>query len=161
MNIVLENHNPNWKVIAQEEIAKLKDACNFILRIEHYGSTAIKDLPAKPIIDLIAEVDCKFEYCTQEFENLGYVLQPNQPRDHLYFLKISQHLFQLRVFSKGAEKFIERINFRDNLNNHEYLRQEYLELKEKLAKEHPNDLRAYTDAKGEFVKRYSKHLITS
>lgn len=161
MNIVLENHNPNWKVIAQSEIIKLKDACNFILRIEHYGSTAIKDLPAKPIIDLIAEVECDLQNCTKKFENLGYLLQPNQPRDHLYFLKKDKHSFQLRVFQKGSEKVIERINFRDNLNNHEYLRNEYLKLKEKLAIEHPNDLGAYTDAKGEFVKRYSKHLITS
>lgn len=161
MQIKLEPHNPNWKLIAQNEIVLIGNNSDFILKIEHYGSTSIKDLPAKPIIDLIAEVSCTLQESISDFEKKGYVLQANQPKDHLYFLKKNEHLFQLRVFNEGSQKFKERLIFRNNLNNDENLRREYLKLKESLSKQHPNDLSAYTDAKSEFVKRHSKKLIAS
>lgn len=50
--------NPNWDAQAQDEIRQLKRLLQQfnIHQFEHIGSTSIPGLPAKPIIDLMAEV---------------------------------------------------------------------------------------------------------
>lgn len=50
--------NPNWDAQAQDEIRQLKRLLEQfnIHQFEHIGSTSIPGLPAKPIIDLMAEV---------------------------------------------------------------------------------------------------------
>ena len=47
----------------------------------------------------------------------------------------------------------EALLFRDYLIAHPDVAQQYLELKLRLAAEFPNDRTAYTDGKGEFVRR--------
>jgi len=50
-------HNPNWKDLFDAEARKLHEQLDPILIASHHiGSTAITELPAKPIIDILLEV---------------------------------------------------------------------------------------------------------
>ncbi|MCD4767572.1 MAG: GrpB family protein [Methanosarcinales archaeon] len=51
-------YNPTWPKIFEDEAAFLrwKLPQNLVKRIEHFGSTAVPGLSAKPIIDILVEV---------------------------------------------------------------------------------------------------------
>ncbi len=55
--IALVNPDPDWPQQYEEFAAWLQDALgpDVALRIEHYGSTAIPGIPAKPVIDVLLE----------------------------------------------------------------------------------------------------------
>ena len=55
--VVVERHNPEWEIIAKDTIEKLKSVLQDVaIDIEHVGSTSIKDIVAKPIIDIVIGV---------------------------------------------------------------------------------------------------------
>jgi len=55
--ITITAHNPHWKLWADEEIDNLsKIMANYSARISHIGSTAIPNIQAKPIIDILVKV---------------------------------------------------------------------------------------------------------
>ena len=55
--IVLSPHQPQWAELAHEEIGTLSELlAGFSPILNHIGSTAIPDIQAKPIIDILMEV---------------------------------------------------------------------------------------------------------
>lgn len=55
--VLVEPHNAEWDVIAVETIAELHRILQDVLvDAQHIGSAAIKDICAKPIIDIVAGV---------------------------------------------------------------------------------------------------------
>jgi len=57
--VVLCNHQKQWETEAQNTIMRLKKILGPVIRdIQHVGSTAIKTIKAKPIIDIAIAVDC-------------------------------------------------------------------------------------------------------
>ena len=53
--IFIVEYDPNWPILFQQEAARIRETLkgNLITRIEHFGSTAVPGLAAKPIIDLL------------------------------------------------------------------------------------------------------------
>ncbi len=54
--IEIKNSDPTWKdrgILESKELHRILSAFG-VKEVEHIGSTAIPDLPAKPIIDLMA-----------------------------------------------------------------------------------------------------------
>ena len=56
--IIIVEHNPVWQLLFQEEVTRIGKVLDttFITRIEHFGSTVVPGLAAKPIIDLLIGV---------------------------------------------------------------------------------------------------------
>jgi len=130
-----------------------------IENIEHVGSTAIPDLPAKPIIDLVANVP-SFDILDQ----LAIQLRPSGW--HYVPPELDQRPFRRLLIKVENEKraahlhlmlpdSMERkaeIRFRDLLISNPELKARYATLKQRLAAEYPNDREAYTNAKTNFIK---------
>ena len=55
--ISLTKHNPCWADWYIEEVDCLRDLLPYDMQYFHIGSTAVKDIMAKPIIDILAVVD--------------------------------------------------------------------------------------------------------
>ncbi|WP_181186431.1 Stf0 family sulfotransferase [Orenia metallireducens] len=56
--IKVVSYNPNWKKDYEFEAEKIKDIFKeIIIDIHHIGSTAIQEIKAKPIIDILVEVE--------------------------------------------------------------------------------------------------------
>ena len=55
--IFLTEHNENWKDWFQEEKFLLEKLSPYAIKIHHIGSTAIKDIWAKPIVDILIEIN--------------------------------------------------------------------------------------------------------
>lgn len=128
------------------------------LEVEHFGSTAIPGMPAKPIIDMLAGVesmpiaDALFEpilafgYTTSREFN---ALLP----DRRWFMRSAdgKRTHHLHVVVLGGESWVARLRFRDALRSNAALARQYAALKSKLAEEFKQDREAYTNAKSDFV----------
>ena len=57
--IIIVEHNPDWKLFFALEVERIYQVLNpdSIVSIEHFGSTAISGLAAKPIIDILIGVN--------------------------------------------------------------------------------------------------------
>ena len=134
-------------------------------RIEHFGSTAVPGLAAKPIIDLLVEVTDLEATKTRivpilEAQGYDYLWRPAMSVDdglpfYAWFIKRNaagtrtHHIHMVEPHFSQWDALI----FRDYLLTHPAAAQDYQELKLHLAAAHPNDREAYTTGKSEFVGR--------
>lgn len=132
----------------QNEIGK------FIVDIHHIGSTAVKGLSAKPIIDIAVEIkdfnDGK--HCVIPLESLGYSYKGiNILPDRHYFNKGEPRTHQIHMYQTGSVFLVEQLKFRDYLRNNDNARMEYQELKIQLSKANKHNKHKYADEKTDFV----------
>ena len=181
--VVIVPYNPDWPRMFEEEKKHLFDCFphQIIKRIEHFGSTAIPNLSAKPIIDILVEVTSLEE--TKKVivpiltaQGYDYFWRPtygdNGPPFYAWFIKRDTNgnrTHHIHMVEREFEHW-DRLFFRDYLIEHLRLIKEYQQLKLHLAESFPNDRVAYTNAKTEFIvkntllaKKYyimKKSLIT-
>lgn len=155
----VEQHNIEWKTSAQELIDNLKNILkDDIIDAQHIGSTSIKSICAKPIIDIVVGVS-DFDKIMQHNEELlrnGIVYRrEDHPGQHLYVCgdlenDIQTHYIHVVIFESKA--WYNYLNMRDYLNAHEEDAKKYSDLKKQLAKEYPEDRIAYTNSKSAFIE---------
>lgn len=139
--LVLQPHNSEWALLFEEEAARLRAVLgDFVLDIQHVGSTSIPGIPAKPILAIgIAVADFEeAKRCIDPIETLGYTYRGEQgiPRRHYFVMGTSEarthHLHMNEIHSSDWQ---QQIAFRDALRTNTGLAQEYAALKLKLAKQ--------------------------
>ncbi|EJR50366.1 MULTISPECIES: GrpB family protein [Bacillus cereus group] len=163
--ITIEEYNIKW----ESEFNKLQTLINdvmedSILSIEHVGSTSIKGLAAKPIldIDIIIEDYGFFPKVVTKLEAIGYYHQAEWSykgreafgRKDAFVLWdgestdwMEHHLY---VCDKESEELRRHIAFRDYLREHEGVAVEYGRLKKELARESKNRA-GYSEGKTAFI----------
>jgi GrpB-like predicted nucleotidyltransferase (UPF0157 family) len=159
-NIVIVEYDPKWVELFKREAIYLRNLLEeaLILRIEHFGSTAIPGMPAKPIIDILVEVP-SFDRIQQEalpklaIAGYEYLWRSDRPPGHMMFIKRSpdgRRTHHIHMATQG-HKLWERLYFRDYLHNHPEEAARYAQLKRDLAKQFAGDREAYTNGKSEYV----------
>ena len=132
-----------------------KEIGNYIVNIHHIGSTAVKELSAKPIIDIAVEINefSDGKYCVSPLKSLGYSYKgTNILPDRYYFNKGEPRTHQIHMFQSGSKYLIEQLKFRDYLRDNVEARIEYQQLKIKLSEANMHDKHKYADEKTDFVK---------
>ena len=129
-------------------------------RIEHYGSTAIGGIPAKPVVDMLIEVP-SFTWAREHI--LPVVDTPDWEYwlygDHMILIKRCEFMGKRTHHVHLAtpnHRLWEGLAFRDYLIEHPKIAQEYADLKRKLAGEFTNDREKYTISKTEFIQKINK-----
>ena len=152
-------YDPAWSGLFEHERAVLERVLAPWLEggVHHIGSTAIRGLAAKPIIDMMAGVS-DLEQARAAFEPLtalSYVHTPHRPNIAHHFSKPSAQpgevTHALHLTEPGSDLWRERLAFRDALRQDPALAAEYEAIKRRLAHQFPTDLGAYTLGKREFV----------
>lgn len=158
-------YDPCWPALFREEARHLR-AClpsDVIGRIEHFGSTAVPGLAAKPIVDVLVEVTSLDETKVRvapvlEAQGYDYFWRPSfgddTPPFYAWFIKRDangQRTHHIHMVERDFEHW-ERLIFRDYLIDHPDVAQEYSELKTRLATDYAQDRIAYTEAKGGFIR---------
>ncbi|MEK4198015.1 GrpB family protein [Cytobacillus sp. FSL K6-0265] len=162
--VILKEHDPIWKDWYLQEEKLLKKIGNqYIERINHIGSTSVNGLLAKPTIDILLEIteDCDLKFLVSMLEENGYIFekQPQKPAPHMMFMKgytekgFAEKVFHLHVRYIGDWN---ELYFRDFLQLHKEVAQEYSNLKLSLIDKYEHDRDGYTEAKTEFVNKYTK-----
>jgi GrpB-like predicted nucleotidyltransferase (UPF0157 family) len=153
--VYLAEYCEEWPSLFEVEAARLSNALGRrAIAIEHYGSTSISGLAAKPVIDLlvgVATLDHALVLIPQ-MEQLGYDFAPDAgvPGHHIFGLGTHRtHLAHFVQFD--GDQWRACLAFRDRLRASQSLTRAYEALKQGLAKEFPTDRAAYTAAKTDFI----------
>ena len=159
--VIIVEYDPLWSVLFEQEARRLHQILTqkLIICIEHFGSTAVPGLPAKPIIDLLVGVHSLAQaklVAVSQLEAIGYSywrdnpdprrmffvkgLPPNSPRTH--------HIHMVEPNSV----LWERLLFRDYLRKYPDEAKRYAYLKRELAQRFATQREAYTRGKAEYVQ---------
>jgi GrpB-like predicted nucleotidyltransferase (UPF0157 family) len=134
-----------------------------IRRIEHFGSTAVAGLVAKPIVDMLVEVtdlEQTKSHIAPVLEAQGYeyfwrpISGDDEPPFYAWFIKrdsTGERTHHIHMVEAHFTEHWDRLLFRDYLMQHPAVAREYGELKLRLAEEHPTDRIAYTRGKTSFI----------
>jgi GrpB-like predicted nucleotidyltransferase (UPF0157 family) len=133
------------------------------LRVEHFGSTAIAGMPAKPIIDVMVEIP---SFSEGKKRVLPLLSQEEWEywwdAGHMVFIKrqklMGQRTHHVHMAPRGHPLW-ERLAFRDYLRSHPEEASRYAALKVKLATAFREDRERYTEAKAEFVRQVTSTAL--
>lgn len=149
---------PKWRTWYAEE-RRLKQLLPANAVISHVGSTAIANIWAKPIVDILVEAPHASHAAIKEILEQNDYICMAQRENRSDFNKgylpqgFAKRVFHLHLRVPGDN---DEIYFRDYLNNHPEIAHQYEELKLALWKPYEHDRDGYTAAKTEFVKKYTQ-----
>jgi GrpB-like predicted nucleotidyltransferase (UPF0157 family) len=157
-DVRLEDYDPDWPDMYETMAAlvRARTSPDLVRRIEHFGSTAIPGMPAKPVIDMLLEIP-SFAAARQALIPL-FNQQANeywmQEQDMCFIVRrgfLGTRTHHLHAAPTGSP-YWERLAFRDYLRTHAEDARRYSALKKDLAARYPTDREEYTLAKGQFIK---------
>ena len=158
--VYLEPHQEAWERAAEETIHTLKNILGSIAAdIQHIGSTSIKTVSAKPIIDIAVAVN-DYELILSkrdELKKADIVFRFDERPEQLLFVMgdfaKDTRSHHIHVVLYGSDEWNNYINFRDYLNSNTEAAREYEAVKLSLAEQYPDDRIAYTDGKQEVIDK--------
>lgn len=166
-DVYLVDYDSSWPqrfIETKKCLEKIVDK-KVVHKIEHYGSTSIPGMPAKPVIDVLLEIS-SFEEARKALIPVlsGLEWEYWLYSDHMIFIK-REHLMGKRTHhihaAPAGHRLWDGLIFRDYLKTHEQEACKYAKLKKKLSETHHSDREAYTDAKTEFVRKVVLEAITA
>jgi len=165
MNVIVADYDESWVHLFKEEATKIREILkDEVIDIHHIGSTAVPNLKAKPIIDMMPIVkDIEMvDTFNENMIDIGYEpLGEFGISGRRYFRKGRENRsHQIHIFQFDNEVDIERhLAVRDYLISHTDEAIKYGQLKERLAKEFPKDIEGYSEGKNQFVKALERRAI--
>ena len=153
--VIVVDYEPSWPAVFAQISGPILDAVSDIaIAIEHVGSTAVRGLAAKPVIDIdvvvprgrVADAIARLE--TLGYEHRGdlgvpqreaFRRPPGLPRHHLY------------LCPEGSLALANHLAVRDYLRAHPVEARAYGELKKRLAGEFAHDIDGYIAGKTDFL----------
>ncbi len=153
--VALVPHDPAWAARAEGLIAALHAAGAGVFRaVHHMGSTAIPGIPAKPVIDLLAEVEAldAVEGAQASLAALGWRWRgENGLVGRRYFTRddpeTGTRAAHLHVYASGDPAIAWHLAFRDRLRAEPATAGAYAQEKARCAALHPDDSATYTACK--------------
>ena len=170
--VAIEPYNSMWPFMFKDEKRNLllNLPNDLINRVEHFGSTAVPGLSAKPIIDMLVEVTSLEKTRNEvapilESQGYDYFWRPTWGDDippfYAWFIKrdingVRTHHIHMIENSASFLEHWDRLFFRDYLIEHPEIAREYKEIKLSLSNRFQNDRIAYTKSKTEFIQRITQ-----
>jgi GrpB-like predicted nucleotidyltransferase (UPF0157 family) len=163
--VLVVAYNPAWKLEFEREATFIRRALgNMVAAVHHVGSTAIPNIYAKPIIDImpvVADITRLDEARWQAamtalgYEALGEFGLPGRR----YFRKdnaagIRSH--HVHSYQHGHPDINRHLAFRDYLIAHPAEAQRYSALKQRLARAYPTNIEAYSNGKDAYIKEQER-----
>lgn len=157
--VQIVEHRPEWRSAFETEASELL-ACigDIVVDIQHIGSTAIPDVPAKPILDVAIAVAAR-EAVPKVVARLcqrGYIDRGDAGPDGGYLLvKESEpevRTVHLHIVEVTDSQWVDYLKFRETLRRDPDVRQRYAEVKRILSERCRSDRKAYTDGKAAFIR---------
>lgn len=157
--VSLCEHCEEWEYEANTIICQLKEILGeYAIDIQHIGSTSIKTIKAKPVIDIVIGVKCfeRLDSYIASLSEIGVYKSSGQPfSDIILFSKDDEkgknRLFNIQVVLFGEEHWNKHILFRDYMNTHTDKAVEYERIKICAASTFPTDVSAYSNYKNDFI----------
>lgn len=158
--IELHPHSPEWAALATREGGRLAATLGEgrLAAVHHVGSTAIPGIRAKPIVDLLAEVNslAALDEAAALVRDLGYDWRgeygiPGRRYCTLDDATTGRRLVHLHGYTAGSPHVERHLAFRDHLRARPELARAYEAEKLRCRALWPEDRRAYTAAKSAWI----------
>lgn len=158
--IFLTEHRSQWAVWYREEEQRLFTVLGQMnVKINHIGSTAIKAIWAKPIVDILTEIpdDAWMTGVKETLLQNGYVCMAESKNRISFNMGYTENGFAEKVYHLHLRRAgdNDELYFRDFMNDNPQLAKEYEKLKLRLCKKFEHNRDAYTEAKGQFITDYT------
>ncbi|WP_082561213.1 GrpB family protein [Devosia sp. Root685] len=155
---LLVDYQASWKTEFDTEGERVRAALGPVAKgIEHYGSTSVEGMRAKPIIDILVGV-CPLERwseCVEPLANLGYDYAEHAGvPGHYIFGKgrdASERTHLLHIVEFEGQSWTSNLQLRDALRRDEHLRQRYVAAKEAAIASAPVGRAKYNELKRAFI----------
>lgn len=158
---LLVDYDPAWATGFDAEKIRIESAIrNVELVVEHYGSTAVVGLRAKPILDILLGLSplADWSKCQRPLQELGYDYAANAgvPGHHIFGRGRdgSERTHLVHVVELGGSSWRSNLAFRDALRADGSLRAEYLRVKELAATLAPEGRAKYNELKQSFFEAF-------
>lgn len=163
--VELAETDPAWEATYRRLADSLSRALSsHAPTIEHIGSTAVHGLPAKPILDIAVGLseNVPVDELSAALTPLGYIFRGDKGEEGgLLFVLEDRPWHRVAavhaVAHRGAQ-WNQYLAFRELLRRDASVRESYAQLKRSLARDFPNDRRAYTAAKHSFIREHLSRL---
>ena len=160
--IFLVEHSKDWEVWYEEEKRIITSLIpkEYIIRVAHIGSTAISNIWAKNIVDILIELnlETQLEQVKNILTNNGWLCM-SEDLNRISMNKgytdqgFADRVFHLHLRIKGDN---DELYFRDYLRENEDIAKDYESLKLSLWRKFEHNRDGYTDAKTDFIKKYTQ-----
>lgn len=159
--IFLVEPNDEWESsyhTVESILKEILSACP-VERISHIGSTAIRGIWAKDIVDVLVELSAEadMKQAAKLIEENGFI-RMSAETSRVSFNRgytengFAENVYHVHLRYAGDN---DELYFRDYLNEHTSVAREYERMKLELWKRHEHDRDAYTDAKTEFIRKWT------
>ena len=164
-HVTVVPYDDQWEDDFRNISEELRSALGDIaVSIEHVGSTSVKGLSAKPIIDIDVVISdySVFSKVVEVLEEMGYGYEGDLgiPGREAFGYTGKEHLrtHHLYVCPADSEELKRHIAFRDHLRSHPEDAEEYSHIKEEGAALYPDDIEKYIEYKSPFIERIYMEL---
>ncbi|WP_163539867.1 GrpB family protein [Gracilibacillus sp. YIM 98692] len=135
-----------------------------LLYLYHIGSTSIPGMAAKPIIDILAEVQDiqRIDDYNNEMVKQGYTPKgENGIEGRRYFVKGNdeERTHHVHIFETGSKEIIKHLAFREYLTYHEQDMERYKKVKEDLAEKYPENVKLYQEEKASLIDELNQKAL--
>ena len=153
------DHDLGWSALFAGECRGLhRTLGDLVADIQHVGSAAVPDLPAKPILDIAVAIRTMnpIPDVVDRLTGIGYIYRGDGGDDggHL-FVKESEpdiRTVHVHLVELNGTQWKNHLLFRKVLREDATVRKRYADIKNDLAKQFPNDRKLYTSAKDGFIR---------
>lgn len=152
-------YNPTWPQVYAENESLISCAlgANYV-SMHHVGSTSVPGLAAKPIIDVVVEVNAPHQ-SIEQLEGAGYRYKGAYNIPSRYYFNNSDGSANIHVYPKGDPEVRLNLMFRDYLISNPSKRDAYTRIKMALVAQpdagvkNASGFTRYNTEKGLFVKK--------
>ena len=165
---MIVDYDREWPRLFEEERARvLRLIREFVVAVEHVGSTSVPGLAAKPIVDVLVGLRSLSDSpaIVEQMVGAGYRYVPDYEVDlpeRRYFSRGPEgaRTHHLHMVETTTEFWRRHIAFRDWLRANPETALEYEDLKRRLAELHNSEQIAdYTDAKTDFIQDIERRAL--
>ena len=159
--IFLVEHDDRWKDSFNEVEITLTGLLSDqpVVRISHIGSTAIQGIWAKNIVDVMVEISqsADIKDMAQILEQNGFIIMSSEAKRISLNQGYTENGFADRVYHIHLRYAgdNDELYFRDYLNEHPDVANEYEALKLRLWKQYEHNRDAYTESKTDFISKWT------
>jgi GrpB-like predicted nucleotidyltransferase (UPF0157 family) len=163
MKVRLSEFSENWVYMFKNEALFLKTIFgDEIIRCEHFGSTSVRGMKAKPVIDMMCIVKDinKVDEFNEKIANLGYDIAGEWgiPGRRLFRKGGESRTHHIHFYQFDNSQIDRHLIFRDFLRSHPEQVARYSRFKEELAQCFHTTSK-YSPAKKGFVKEMEKQAL--
>jgi GrpB-like predicted nucleotidyltransferase (UPF0157 family) len=155
--VLLHDHDPRWAHEYERAAAVLDEALGDVVSvIEHVGSTAVRGLVAKPVLDIAVAYDPgRFREARDRLEVAGYEYRGDLGENGGQLFAKGPETARteyVHLVPAGSRQWRRFLAFRDALRGDRRLRDRYADLKGDLAERFPSDRVKYAEGKSRFIE---------